>query len=84
MRRTSDSSPATIWPPNRFCTSTPVRNSSSSDSTMPTPGTYVPNSASGRHEGGNSSSDWSRMPDRKRNTQNVIMIGIQISRPPIR
>ena len=50
----------------------------------PTPGTYWPTSASGRQDGGNSTRDWSRMPDRKRMTQTVTMTGIQISNPAIR
>ena len=54
------------------------------DRMMPTPGTYWPTSASGRQGGGNSTSDWSRMRDRKRMTQTVTMTGIQISSPAIR
>ena len=44
---------------------------------------FVPTIASGRQDGGNSTSDWSRMPDRNLTTQTVTTIGIQISSPPI-
>ncbi len=84
MRRTRSSKPAIIRPPKRLRTTTPVATSSMNDRMMPTPGTYWPTSASGRQGGGNSTSDWSRMRDRKRMTQTVTMTGIQIRRPAIR
>ena len=84
MRRTRLSSPSHDLPAEQ------VRDEDAGDEQQQQrqddaePGMYRPKSASGRHGGGISTSDWSRMPDRNRTTQTVIMIGSQISSPAIR
>ena len=84
MRRTRSSKPPTIWRPNRLRTINPVTSSRNSDGSTPQPRMSKPKSSSGCQARGSSTSDWSRMPVRKRSTQIVTTIGIQISSPAIR
>jgi hypothetical protein len=67
-----------------FEASRPVTNTMSTVRIAPMPGTRLPNSASGCHAGGRSSSDWSIVLTRKWSTQIVMTSGIQIRSPVMR
>ena len=64
-------------------TSMPVKISSSTANTRPSPGMWTPNSVSGRTDAGSSSSVWSIRSRMKRTTSTVTRIGTHTSNPAI-
>ena len=62
----------------------PVRNTTTTVSTRPRPGTWRPKSVSGWSCGGRSVSTWSIDDTIRCSTQSVIASGIQIRRPVMR
>ena len=71
------------WP-KKFAAKMPVRRRIANLRSAPRSGMWNPTSASGRHVGGTSSSDWSSIPTSAFSTQIVMPSGTHTSSPAIR